>query len=130
MAVPQFFVPAATAETRESIYESLAAFAKQPVPELQQRVFSITYNHDGETWTSTVGEPSVGMRRLTVDQGSSKRETVTHLSDPAITLAIFPGNPYVVVTNEGLGGRSVGSAWVNPFYMGAGSISSVLRFSM
>jgi hypothetical protein len=130
MGVPQFFVPAATVETRESVYEILAAFAKQPVPALQQRVYSITYNHYGEVWTSTVGEPSVGVRRRTVGAGSSKRESVTRLSDTAVTLAIFPGNPYVVVTNEGLGGKSVGSAWVNPFHMGESSISSVLRFSM
>jgi hypothetical protein len=125
---PKFFVPAATPETQEAVYAEFARRAGRPVPKLEDRVYSITYTHNGETWTSTVGETSRGTRVRTVGRGSARREYPTGLSDPAVILAIFPGDPYVGITNHGIAGN-VGSTWANPFYMGALSIQSVVLFA-
>lgn len=126
--MPKFFVPdPPPGDTQETYYAALAALAGRPVPAMADRVFSITYTHDGEQWTSTVGESSRGTRRKTVGRGATKRERVEHLSDPAIVLAIFPGNPYMVVTNHGIPSR-VASNWANPFLMGEASISRAVRF--
>ena len=114
---PTFFVPAATPENRESVYASFAEWCKCPVPTLEKRIFSITYVHDGEEWTATVGESLRGTRLRTSRSGGRKTERTSHLSDPAIVLAIFPGSPFMVVTNHRIAGN-VGSAWENPFFVG------------
>jgi hypothetical protein len=49
----------------------------------------------------------------------------TPVSDPATVLAIFPGDPFLVVTDKGVAG--VRSEWENPFM--AGMPSSVARFA-
>lgn len=126
---PAFFVPAATPEQEEAVFVGLARIADgAAVPPIGERIYSITYSHDGEIWTSTVGETSRGIRRRTVGRGSAKREHENKLSDPAIALAIFPGEPYRVVTDHGIGGRNTGSTWANPFYVGQSSIKSLTRF--
>jgi hypothetical protein len=127
--MPNFFVPnPPPGETEEAYYYALAAFARAAVPAIPDRVYSITYTHNGEQWTSTVGETSRGIRRKTVGRGSSRREQVTALSDRAIVLAIFPGNPYLVVTNNGIP-DPVPTDWANPFLMGEQFISQTVRFT-
>jgi hypothetical protein len=124
---PAFFVPGATPDDRESVFAGLAKFAAQPVPVIGERVYSITYDHDGEEWMATVGETLRGLRH---QRARSKTRTLERppvsVSDPAVVLAIFPGNPYVVVTDHRFR-RNVGSAWENPFY--AGRPKSVIHFS-
>jgi hypothetical protein len=127
-AAPTFFVPPPGNGAPALTYAELAKFAQVAVPPDNQRVYSISYTHDGETWTSTVGQASRGIRRRTVGRGSTRREYEEHVSDPAIVLAIFPGNPFVIVTNH-LPGMGVRSTWANPFYMGPNSISSTVLFS-
>jgi hypothetical protein len=74
--------------------------------------------HDGEEWTATVGERLRGSKlRKTRRRGIGSIERTVPLSDPAVVFAIFPGYPYMVVTNHGIG-QSVGSAWANPFMAG------------
>jgi len=102
---------------------SWAAAAQRPVPELSERIYSIPFEHDGETWEATVGQTLCGNER------SSKNYPAlpgVRLSDPATVLAIFPGYPYVVVTD---GGFSEGqqSMWANPFFASRPSI--IVRFS-
>jgi hypothetical protein len=125
---PLFFLPAATPETQESIFVEFARLADRPVPATGERVYSITYTHNGEIWTSTVGESSRGFRRKTMGKGRDQQEREIPLADPALTLAIFPGNPYVVVTDHGIGGHHRGSDWANPFMVGESSIKSTTRF--
>lgn len=115
--VPYFFVPAATAENQESVYAEFAKWCTRPVPDMAQRIYSITYAHDGEEWTATVGHNLTGVRCRTVRSRGQKIERTSQVGDPAIVLAIFPGVPYMVVTNHRIGGN-VGSAWENPFMAG------------
>ena len=126
---PAFFVPqlTAAADSPQMTYAELAALAGRPVPADNERVYSITYVHDGEEWTSTVGETGTGERRVTVGRGANKRERVERLSDGARVLAIFAGDPYVVVTNH-LPGVGVKTDWANPFYVGLSSVRHVILF--
>ena len=124
---PSFFLPAATPDNQESVYSDLAQWCHRSVPSLDRRIYSITYTHDGEEWTATVGERLHGTRRRTTRSRGKRIEQVQPVSDPAIVLAIFPGDPFVVVTNHRIGGN-VGSAWENPFF--AGRPSSVTYFSV
>jgi hypothetical protein len=124
---PQFFVPWATLDNQESVYADFAKWCNRAIPNLENRIYSITYVHDGEEWTATVGEPLRGKRfRITHSRGV-RMEREQPISDPAVVLAILTGVPYIVVTNHGIGGRSVGSAWENPFF--AGHPKSVTYFS-
>src|SRR5689334_658023 len=111
--VPAFFVPAATSENQEEVYASFAKWCERPVPILNKRIYSITYVHDGSTWTATVGETLHGTFRRSTRSRGKKVEHEYPVSDPAIVLAIFPGSPYMVVTNHRIAGN-VGSRWENP----------------
>ncbi len=122
---PPFLVPDETPETQESVFADLARIAQSPVPPLAERIYSITYLHDGEEWTATVGESLRGISRKITRSKGKKKERPFPVADPAIVLAIFPGVSYIVVTNHGFP-RNVGSAWVNPFL--AGQPKSVTRF--
>ncbi|HEY1077085.1 MAG TPA: hypothetical protein VGE51_10395 [Fontimonas sp.] len=123
---PRFFLPASSTETAEADFATLAAFAKRAVPTLSQRVYSITYLHNGVEWTATVGEALQGIRSAMTRGGNSEFSGGTTVSDPAVVLAIFPGDPYLVVTNHDFVG-STGSRWENPFM--AGRPLSVRRFA-
>jgi len=124
---PMFFVPAATSENQESIYADFAKLCQSSVPKQEGRIYSITYVHDGEEWTATVGERLHGIQRKTSLSQGKKIERTIQLSDPATVLAIFPGTTFMVVTNHGISGN-VGSAWENPFM--AGNPKSVLYFAI
>ena len=114
---PAFFVPAATVDKQESVYAELAEFGRSFVAPIQQRIYSITYTHEGDEWTATVGESLIGVRYQTSRIKGVKIDRKQHLGDPAIVLAIFAGHPYIVVTNHRLAGN-VGSRWENPFMAG------------
>ncbi len=126
MEAPPFFVPSAKPDRQEEAYAGFAKWCGRAVPQRTDRVYSITFAHDGEEWTATVGQALHGVRRRYSRKGGSRTERVIGLRDPATVLAIFPGYPYLVVTNHGLA-PNVGSAWVNPFM--AGQPSSVTHFS-
>ena len=123
---PSFFVPAATAENQESVYAEFARRCSAPAPPLEQRIYSITFGHDGEVWTAAVGETLYGIRTKKTKSKGKTIERELAVSDPATVLAIFAGSPYQVVTNQGIGG-SVGSKWANPFL--AGQPRSVQHFT-
>ena len=128
---PQFFVPTVipevTPDNQESVYAELARWCGRAVPSPERRVYSITFVHDGERWTATVGESLRGKRTRTTRSRGTRVEREQSVSDPAVVLAIFAGIPYMVVTNHRIGGRRVGSAWENPFL--AGEPESVTYFS-
>jgi hypothetical protein len=123
---PAFFVPAATPENQESVYAEFAKQAGRSALPVIDRIYSITYRHDGEEWTATVGEKLKGVGYKTSRVKGEKIEKEFGLSDPAVVLAIFPGNPYIVITNHRIP-RNVGSRWENPFM--AGVPRSVTYFS-
>jgi hypothetical protein len=124
MPTPPFFVPQSPGESDETCYTALAAFAQRPVPPLSERVYAIAYTHNGEHWVSTVGETSRGTRTV----GRGKKARTKPIADGSTILAIFPGNPYMVVTDKGLM-RPVASDWANPVMIGPDSISSAVLFS-
>ncbi len=123
---PQFFVPEVTPDNQESVYVEFASWCGRAVPSLERRTYSIIFVHDGEEWTATVGESLRGKRFHTTRSRGMKIERERPVSDLAVVLAIFPGIPYMVVTNHRIGGN-VGSAWENPFL--AGEPKSITYFS-
>jgi hypothetical protein len=71
---PTFFVPAATTEMQESVYADFAKLCDSNVSDLERRIYSIVFVHDGEEWTATVGEALRGVRHqiiknLSVNKG-------------------------------------------------------------
>lgn len=124
---PRFFVPDSTPEESEKKYAALAEWARSfgarcSVPELADRVYSIEFHASrGETWTATVGEMLQGIgppkkkRPRRPPKLTDPLPRPTKRRDPAVVLAIFPGDPFVIVTSHGLPKR-VGSEWENPFY--------------
>jgi hypothetical protein len=125
---PVFFLPGLEqSEDQEAAFADFAEQCGRPVPPLGQRVYSITYTHDGEQWTATVGESLKGIGHKTARSRGIKKEHTIKLHDRAVVVAIFAGGPYVVATDGGLisGGRS---HWSNPFYVG--NPSAVVHFSL
>jgi hypothetical protein len=117
----RFFVPHADDdELAEDTYTKLAhwGWPPCPVPPAQSdRVYAIRFVHDGEEWTATVGESLTGTRTRKRTVRGHKRDVTEHLSDPAVVLAIYVGNPYKVVTTaRPLTGQA--SKWENPFLAG------------
>lgn len=110
----EFFIPEASAEKVEQIYEEFADIAgRKPLP-LGERIQSITWKKTAvETWTAEVGKPLSGKKAVERGRGTSRREYSESLSDGATVLAIFPGYPYMVVTNKGYV-PGVRSLWENP----------------
>ena len=89
---------------------------------MDERLYSISFRHDGEDWIATVGEQLRGTKTLVKRVKGKKIEGVVPLSDGATVVAIFPGTPYRVW----LDGSP--SAWTNPFY--AGNPTVVVRFAV
>ena|ERR1700722_718130 len=130
---PAFFLPPIAhydASEQDAAYVEIAEKCGRQVP--AQRVYSITFRHDSDYWSATVGEKLTGSKTQQVgptdktDKTDNSREQTTQLDDPATVVAIFPGTPYLVVTDSGIisGGRT---SWENPFY--AGIPTSVTYFS-
>ena len=122
-----FFVPFTnSASEAESAYVQLAAICHTDPPVPNQRIHSINFKHNGEAWVATVGERLKGSKVHVSKTKGVRNEHEVSLSDPAIVVAIFPGNPYFVATAVKQGaGRS---AWENPFM--AGNPSRVIYFSV
>lgn len=112
----KFFVPDAEPEKYEDLYAAYAAMCKTgPLPD-GERIQSISWrSNPKETWTAEVGRQlSVKVDKVK-GTGANRREFVERRNDAAKVLAIFPGVPYMVVTNKGLDAR-VRTEWDNPFY--------------
>ena len=111
---PTFFVPGVRAEDLEQFYTTMADACGYDPPNLERRIYSIVYEHDGVVWTAAVGKQLQGMK-TTIRSG---REQKSPLSDAATVLGIFPGNPWKVVTNKGPIFGNARSMWENPFMAG------------
>jgi hypothetical protein len=127
---PAFFLPPIAhydASEQDAAYVEIAEKCGRPVP--AQRVYSITFRQASDYWSATVGERLTGTKTQQVgptDETDNSTEQTTRLDDAATVVAIFPGTPYLVVTDSGItsGGRT---SWENPFY--AGAPTSVTYFS-
>ena len=123
--LPLFFVPEATPEGQEAVFAELARFAGRVAPQLSERVYSITFDHQGGEWRAAVGETLTGVGRKRVHSKGTTVEREMPLRDAALVLAIFHGASYLVVTDSRPIGR-VRSALQNPFRTSAPT--SVTRF--
>ena len=114
-AMTAFFLPRATDdEQAERLYEALAEFAGcEPAPP-GQRVRSIGFVQDGAQWTAEVGEELRGERTTQQLRRGELLERIETLTSPTRVLAIYPGTPFVVVTDaQPITGTA--SEWANPF---------------
>jgi hypothetical protein len=118
---PVFFLPGVKPNDEEKFYAQCAEACGCAVPSADKRIYSISFTHDSEEWTATVGEELRGISRKTVRRRGQRVEQTTSRSDPATVVAIFASAPYQVVTN---GYRT---RWANPFYVG--KPNSVTYFS-
>jgi hypothetical protein len=123
-----FFVPDVTPGQEEAAYAELAALCHRPIPEAQARLYSITFDHDGEEWTATVGQPLSCVRLIVRRSVSKKIEaiSVNHLGNADTVVAIFDGHPLVVVTNRRVS-PGVRWDWLNPFYVGKTKSATYFR---
>lgn len=121
---PKFFVPAANGND-EAAYADFAKKCSVQTPALADRIYSITWRHDGADMTATVGQSLVGTGFKTTGRGKKAVTRPFGVSDPAIVLAIFPGNTYQVFTSGGIAHKT---AWANPIY--AGRPDAVTLFSL
>ncbi len=115
--IPYFFFPDATSDNVENVYSDFAKWCGRPVPPQEERIYSITFDHDGEEWIATVGKTLSGETLPNHRTRSKRTHLARKLGDPATVLAIFAGAPCLVGTNHRWTG-SVGSTWANPFYVG------------
>jgi hypothetical protein len=90
----------------------LAAFCSVPVPPQGERVYSITFRHNREEWTATVGRLLTGTKTWI-----RWRKPGVKLSSPQLVIAIFDGHRAMVVTDCWPFGTSR-SEWANPFKAG------------
>ena len=125
-APPSFFMPYVDDETAELQYAKWSAARGLDVVSRPERIYSITFVHDGGEWTATVGELLRGESRKMVTRRGQRVEQTTALRDAATVMAIFPGSPYIVYTDKGRDPNTT-SRWLNPFM--AGQPTSVIRFS-
>ena len=123
---PAFFIPGIDPSSQEEAYAEPARFAQRSVPDHGERIYSITFPHDGEEWTGTVGEQLRGRTIADPRARAQSRRFSRPVSDEATVWGIFPGNPYVVVTDS-RSNPAVRSAWENPFL--AGRPESVTYFT-
>ncbi|MGY5884744.1 hypothetical protein [Modestobacter lacusdianchii] len=110
-----FFLPRASDdEQAERLYDALAEFAGcEPAPP-GQRVRSIAFTEDGAQWVAAVGEQLSGRRTTQQLRRGELIERTEELSSPTRVLAVYPGTPYVVVTDaQPITGTP--SEWANPF---------------
>jgi hypothetical protein len=101
----EFFLPVTAEDEYEQRYVELARFAGASVPVPGARLWAVQWESDGEVWEATVGELLVRVTPL------------PRVQDGAAVMAIFPGDPYLIVTSaQPL--TSLRSGWHNPISAG------------
>ncbi len=110
-----FFLPRATDdEQAERLYEALAEFAGCTPAPADRRVRAISFDSDGARWTAEVGHELRGTRTTRQLRRGELLERTEDLSSSTLVLAIYPGTPFVVVTDASpITGAP--SEWANPF---------------
>lgn len=97
MEMPRFFVPFAEPGKQEEMYAACAALAGTGGRPQNERVYSMTWRHDGVRWTATVGETLRGIETVTTGRGRERREREVPRSTDDTVMAIFPGTPGLIV---------------------------------
>lgn len=109
---PAFFVPMVMPEKQAECYVEFARMIGRVVPAPGSRVYSITFSHNGERWTATVGEQLRGSVTKTSRVRGQKIERTVALSNGSTVMAIYPGVPFHVWHDY------ASRAWANPFLTG------------
>jgi hypothetical protein len=110
-----FFLPRADGgEQAERLYDALAEFAGcEPAP-AGRRVHSIAFAQDGAEWVAEVGAELTGRRTTQQLRRGELIERTEELTSSTRVLAVYPGMPFVVVTDaQPITGAA--SEWANPF---------------
>lgn len=94
--MPEFFIPFVEAENQEEAYRQIAAHIGAAPRALGDRIYSMTWRHDGVVWTATVGETLKGTATVTTGRGRDRREREVPRSTNDTVLAIFPGSPGLI----------------------------------
>jgi hypothetical protein len=114
---PTFFIPGVDPARAESAWEQYAAAVGRPLPKREDRIYSLVFRHNQETWTATVGEKLSGFSDERTRKGLRQRQT-RQLSDSATVLVILGPNPFLVFTDKQAFPPRIRSAWENPFLVG------------
>lgn len=94
--MPAFFVPAVEPDKQEDAYQQLAALVGAVALPAGQRIYSVSWRHDGVTWTATVGETIKGIATVTKGRGRTARDLQVPRGTADTVLAIFPGRPGLI----------------------------------
>ena len=110
-----FFLPRANDdEQAERLYDALAEFAGCAPAPAGERVQAIAFPAHGAHWVAAVGEELRGRRTTQQLRRGEVLERTEELASGTRVLAIYPGAPYVVVTDaQPITGAT--SEWANPF---------------
>ena len=110
-----FFLPRANDdEQAERLYDALAEFAGCAPAPPGRRVHRIAFEQDGARWVAEVGAELSGRRKTQQLRRGELLERTEELSSATRVLAIYPGTPFVVVTDaQPITGAA--SEWANPF---------------
>ena len=103
--MPKFFIPGAKDDAQtDSVLESIAEFINRPVP--TQRIFRITYIHNGKPMTAEVG-----------------KNPDPYYREKGPVVAIFGGNPlYICLPSRGV-------AKGDPIFVGEHTVQSTEYFN-
>jgi hypothetical protein len=86
---PTFFIPGCPPEDQEKLYAAMAKDCENvAVPAIGQRIYAISYRHNGDVWFATVGQTQTGKRPIW--KSGKKTEEMMNIEDPNLVLAIFP----------------------------------------
>jgi hypothetical protein len=119
--MPEFFVPFVEPQNQEDAYLQIAEYIGAAPRALVERIYSMTWRHDGVVWTATVGETLRGVEKITTGRGRDRREREVPRSSDDTVLAIFPGSPGLIAHDN------KSKRWNLPILTGA-ALSSV-RFA-
>ena len=109
---PPFFVPNARPGMDEEAYTNLAGLAGASAAAPGRRIYSVTFEHNLETWIATVGQQLRGTRWKTHRVRGEKVERQLQLGDRSTVMAIFASHPYLVWHDN------ASHHWENPFLVG------------
>ena len=96
---PTFFLPHLPVEFQEASFAHLAKRCGCEVPPIGGRVYSISFERGGIMWIATVGCNLKGNKPIRVKRNDTGRWR--DIEDPALVLAIFPGESYCLLTYPG-----------------------------
>ncbi len=95
-----FFLPRASDDDQaERLYDALAEFAGCDPAAPGQRVQSIEFSQDDARWVAEVGKELSAQRRTQRLRRGELLEHTEQLTSTARVLAIYPGTPFMVVTD-------------------------------